>query len=162
MLNAGSMSTFCRQNGATAQWTTMNSILKNTPKTYYIDSQGKSHHTPKDRIFHCPPPLIPHDIPNHVCRGILSDTIDLSEAKSQTHPNLHEFLENHYAQIHLSRITEDDIEKFLEKQRKKPYTLDELKTKVPRQYHDLVDVFLKSKADKLPPHRACDTKIHLK
>lgn len=162
MLNAGSMSTFCRQNGATAQWTTMNSILKNTPKTYYIDSQGKSHHTPKDRIFHCPPPLIPHDIPNHVCRGILSDTIDLSEAKSQTHPNLHEFLENHYAQIHLSRITEDDIEKFLEKQRKKPYTLDELKAKVPRQYHDLVDVFLKSKADKLPPHRACDTKIHLK
>ena len=38
---------------------------------------------------------------------------------------------------------------------------DEIKALVPEEFHGWKDIFRKSKADKLPPHRACDHRIDL-
>ena len=39
--------------------------------------------------------------------------------------------------------------------------LQEIKAKLPSEYHEFLDVFDRSKADRLPPHRPCDHKIEL-
>ena len=41
------------------------------------------------------------------------------------------------------------------------YTKEELLARIPKEYHDFVDVFMKQDADKLPPHRPEDHTIHL-
>ena len=38
-------------------------------------------------------------------------------------------------------------------------TEDEIKAKLPAEYHDYLDVFDRAKADQLPPHRPCDHKL---
>ena len=162
LLSAAPMATFCRQKDATAQWTTLQDLLTNTPKVFYIDPLGRGHHTPEEGIFHPVPAKRYHDIPSDICQAILTDTIDLDRAKAEVHPDLHDFLTDHYSLIHLNKITEADIRTFHEKQQRQPYTADQLRSRVPSQYHDLLDVFLKQKADELPPHRPFDTKIHLK
>ena len=40
-------------------------------------------------------------------------------------------------------------------------TLNDVRSKVPEEYHDLLDVFDKKKASELPPHREYDCKIEL-
>ena len=39
--------------------------------------------------------------------------------------------------------------------------IEELRQRVPPEYHDYLDVFDRSQANKLPPHRSCDHKIEL-
>ena len=40
-------------------------------------------------------------------------------------------------------------------------SLDDTKSQLPREYHDFLDVFDRSRADELPPHRAYDHKVEL-
>ncbi|KAF2864367.1 hypothetical protein K470DRAFT_284085 [Piedraia hortae CBS 480.64] len=64
--------------------------------------------------------------------------------------------------ITIHRLTQDDIDKFLEKQRRSPYTPEELERKIPKEHHGMLKAFSKQAANQLPPHRATDTKILLK
>jgi hypothetical protein len=41
------------------------------------------------------------------------------------------------------------------------YTLEELKKHVPREYHSVINVFIKEEADQLPPHHPEDHDIQL-
>ena len=38
-------------------------------------------------------------------------------------------------------------------------TLEEIKKRLPEDYHDYIDVFDRTKADNLPPHRPYDHKL---
>jgi hypothetical protein len=49
-----------------------------------------------------------------------------------------------------------------ESRRQKQLTDDEIRERLPTEYQDLAEVFSKSAADELPPHRASDHKIKLK
>ena len=42
-----------------------------------------------------------------------------------------------------------------------PATIEEMRAKLPPEYHEFLDVFNRSKADELPPHRPYDHKIEL-
>ena len=166
MLAAAPMATFCRQKGAHVQWTTLHSLF-DQPKVFYGDIYGQAHHTPQDNVFHQAHTAndieqVCRDTPEEIYHAILTDSIDLDEAKELVPSSLHDFLTYHYSQIHLNKMTEADIMTFHEKQQKQPYTLDQLQSRVPSQYHDFINVFLKQKSDELPPHRPFDTKIQLK
>ena len=122
MLTAAPMTTFCRQKGATAQCTTLQDLL-NTPKVFYIDSLGGTHHTPQEGVFYPAPAKKYHNIPSDICQAILTNSINLDQAKAKVHPDLHDFLDDHYSLIHLNKITEADIRTFHEKQQRQPIQL---------------------------------------
>ena len=61
----------------------------------------------------------------------------------------------------VAAISPDDYEKFFQKMRKIPTTLEELKRKVPTVYHEWIDVWNPVDANKLPPHRTIDHAIKL-
>ena len=58
--------------------------------------------------------------------------------------------------VNLSAASLEDVEKTL-----KPKIYVDPATVVPKEFHDLLDVFSKKEADKLPPHRSYDHKITL-
>ena len=57
--------------------------------------------------------------------------------------------------VNLMAITQEDMDKFLNK------TYTDPKTKLPKQYHEYLDVFSRASADKLPKHRPQDHEINL-
>ena len=59
----------------------------------------------------------------------------------------------------INAVTLEDHEKFMEK--KIEYTLEELKKRVPEAYHCEIEVFMRTEADKLAPHRKDDHEINL-
>ena len=63
------------------------------------------------------------------------------------------FIKDHEDKIFLNRVTEEDIDKFLET--KEPLSKEEILKRLPPEYHEFVDVFPRE-ADKLPPHRPFD------
>jgi hypothetical protein len=63
--------------------------------------------------------------------------------------------------ISLSSISEDDVNKFFEKADRAPLTVEEIRKRMPEDYHDLLHVALPKEAEKLPPHRSYDHKIEL-
>jgi len=56
-------------------------------------------------------------------------------------------------------VTSADYDQFMKG--KPVYTKEELLARIPKEYHDFVDVFMKQDADKLPPHRPEDHTIRL-
>jgi hypothetical protein len=56
-------------------------------------------------------------------------------------------------------VTTDNYNTFIKG--KPTYSREELLAKVPQKYHSKIEVFIKSIADKLPPHRTKDHKIQL-
>ena len=61
----------------------------------------------------------------------------------------------------LSAISADDYEKFFAKHSKAPITVKELKKKIPKEFHEYIDVWNPKLANKLPPHREWDHAIDL-
>ena len=60
-------------------------------------------------------------------------------------------------------VTEADFKKFRSKLERKPYTKDELRARLPEQFHHLVDLWDPKEAAELPKRRAgVDHEIHLK
>lgn len=45
---------------------------------------------------------------------------------------------------------------------KEPLSKEDIRKKLPEEYHDFIDVFMPQEADELPPHRPFDHKIELK
>jgi reverse transcriptase-like protein/integrase-like protein len=56
-------------------------------------------------------------------------------------------------------VTSEDYDRFMTG--KPSYSIDELKQRVPKKYHSMIDVFLKQDADKLRPHGPEDHEINL-
>lgn len=61
----------------------------------------------------------------------------------------------------LSAISADDYEKFFAKHSKAPLTIEELKKRVPEDFHEYIDVWDPKLANRLPPHRDWDHAIDL-
>ena len=67
--------------------------------------------------------------------------------------------EKHFSAATTNAITTDDWDSFMKG--KKDYTMDELKQRVPAQYHSEIEVFIKQDADKLRSHGPEDHEIRL-
>lgn len=92
-------------------------------------------------------------------RSVLS--ITASEDTIQKFPEpFQPFIRDHQDKLFLNKISEADIDKFLKG--KPPMDIDDVKAKLPSEYHDFINVFLPKEADELPPHRPFDHKIELK
>lgn len=61
----------------------------------------------------------------------------------------------------VAAISPEDYEKFDQKMKKVPFTREELKQKVPKDYYSGLDVWNWLEANKLPPHRSIDHTIKL-
>jgi hypothetical protein len=61
----------------------------------------------------------------------------------------------------MSRIIEADIRKFFNKFDKGYLTVEDIKQRLPVEYHDLYEAFLPQEADVLSPYRSYDHKIKL-
>jgi hypothetical protein len=67
--------------------------------------------------------------------------------------------ENNFCSATLHNIADSDYDKFMIG--KPSYTPEELRTKVPKEYHNEIEVFMKKEADIFPPHRPVDHEILL-
>ncbi|CAJ2512276.1 Uu.00g052910.m01.CDS01 [Anthostomella pinea] len=74
------------------------------------------------------------------------------EHKARLDVRYHAFVDDLFDKHFINRVTDKDIEKYLKG--KKPATVQEIKKKLPPDYHDLINLFLPSKATKLPKHRS--------
>ena len=61
----------------------------------------------------------------------------------------------------VAAISPDDYEKFFEKMRKLPISTEQLKARVPDQYHRWIEVWNPSRANELPPNRSVDHTVKL-
>jgi hypothetical protein len=92
-------------------------------------------------------------------KAVLSTPIEDS-FKKRFPPTFQAFIEDHQEKFFLNRVTQEDIDIFL-KGKPKP-SPEEIKKKLPIEYHEFIDVFSPKEADALPPHRPFDHKIDLK
>ena len=60
------------------------------------------------------------------------------------------FIHNYQDRLFLNKISEANINKFLKG--KPPIDTEDIKAKLPPEYHEFIDLFLPKEADKLPPH----------
>lgn len=95
--------------------------------------------------------------PSEVLRSILVQDDQLD--RDTLPPRLRAFHEWIAEAPWLRRVTDEDIEKYLEG--KTPPTMQEILAKLPPEYHDLVRAFEPKDAETLPPHRPFDHKIEL-
>ncbi|KAM7208425.1 hypothetical protein V8F06_014941, partial [Rhypophila decipiens] len=106
-----------------------------------------------------PTPYIIPDLPDNVFRDILQGQGDWEASRRLFQDNMHDFLDECFLPLRLSRITEADISKFLEG--KPDVTDDDVRKSLPDWLQDLYDAFLPRLANELPPRRAWDHKIEL-
>jgi hypothetical protein len=59
----------------------------------------------------------------------------------------------------LGKIKSENHDKFLKE--KPEYLIDELKKRIPKEYHSEIELFMREKADELAPHREKDHQINL-
>jgi hypothetical protein len=85
---------------------------------------------------------------------------DVSSLESRLPARFHPFIKDYQAKLQISAITEEDFD--ISMKGKEPLSMEDIKKKLPKEYHDFVDVFLPQEADELPPHRPFDHKIELK
>lgn len=83
----------------------------------------------------------------------------LDEIKSRFPADFHSFLDECFHPARLAKITDADIEKFIEG--KPVRSAADIVSKLPVWLRDMHDAFLPSLADELPPHRPWDHKIEL-
>lgn len=76
----------------------------------------------------------------------------------------HDFIEHLAAnplRLVSNRINEEDAAQFFAKLDRPPLTDNEIRKKMPQEYHDLLHVARPQAAEQLPPHRSYDHKIEL-
>jgi len=121
-------------------------------KPYTKYTTGHTKHTPSSTL----PDRPPVDI------AMVSAYAFYRLAKKHTHegfvmlPRDHE---KYFCASTTNAITADDYDHFLKD--KKKYSLEDLKTRVPKEYHSEIDVFIKQDADTLRPHGPEDHEIRL-
>jgi hypothetical protein len=85
--------------------------------------------------------------------------INTSILKQKINPKYHDFFDELNSPIHLRKITQADVDKFMTI--KPDLTLAEIKAKLPAYFHDLIKAFLLQNARILPFKRPWDHKIEL-
>lgn len=104
------------------------------------------------------PPDLP-DLDESVFRDILVGKGDPASTAQLFPRRYHDYILDCFQPMHLNRISEADINKFLEV--KQEMTTPELLSKLPSWLHDQSDAFQPKLANELPPQRAWDHKIEL-
>jgi hypothetical protein len=99
------------------------------------------------------------DLTEGAFRDLLLGKGDRRTIRESFDSSYHDFIDNCFDTLHLQRISEADIDKFLAG--KPELTDDDILKKLPNWLHDLKEAFLPKLADELPPHRAWDHKIEL-
>ena len=92
-------------------------------------------------------------------RDLLLGIGDRRTTRESFDSSYHDFIDDCFNSLHLRRISETDIEKFLAG--KPELTNDDILKKLPEWLHDLKEAFFPKLADELPPHRSWDHKIEL-
>ncbi|CAJ2511912.1 Uu.00g075370.m01.CDS01 [Anthostomella pinea] len=105
------------------------------------------------------PELKPLELSEHDIQQILTTEGSAKEHKAKLDTRYHTFVDDMFNKHFLNRVTDKDIEKYLKD--KEPATVNDIKKKLPPEYHDLIDVFLPSGATTLPEHRSYDHHIDI-
>lgn len=101
-------------------------------------------------------------LPDEFYKDLLERKGDLEDYKRKLPAQTHGFLEALWTDSpEIAKISEEDADRFFSKADRAPPTEEEIKKRLPKEYHDLWRVFLPQDADKLPPHRSFDHKIEL-
>jgi hypothetical protein len=99
----------------------------------------------------------PEDMPENAFYSLLKGEGSLDYWKGVLPEKVPNFVNECFTPLHLRRITEEDIEKFLKV--KPELTAPEIVSKLPVWLRDLYEAFLPGEANKLPPRRTWDHKI---
>jgi reverse transcriptase-like protein/integrase-like protein len=99
------------------------------------------------------------DLTEEAFRDLLFGIGDRRTIRESFDSSYHDFIDNCFDALHLQRISEADIDKFLAG--KPELTNDDILRKLPNWLHDLKEAFFPKLADELPPHRPWDHKIEL-
>ncbi|CAJ2499831.1 Uu.00g026840.m01.CDS01 [Anthostomella pinea] len=105
------------------------------------------------------PELKPPELSEHDIRQILTTEGSTEEHKAKLDTRYHVFMDDIFDKHFLNRVTDKDIKKYLKD--KEPATFNNIKKKLPPEYHDLIDVFLPFGATTLPEHRSYDHHIDI-
>lgn len=103
------------------------------------------------------------DLSEESFRRLVEGDYTMTEAKKVFSPPLHDFLAANIAANTgpklRRKIAEADVEKFLKG--KTPLTAEDIKKRLPEEFHHHLEHFLPKNAETLPPHRPWDHKIEL-
>jgi hypothetical protein len=99
------------------------------------------------------------DLPDDQFKDILHGKGDWAHIRRIFPEATHDFIDECFDPLRLSKITEADIDKFMEE--KPELSPKDILRRLPEWLHDLHDAFLPRLADELPPRRAWDHKIEL-
>jgi len=145
LLSAPNFALLCRQQGMVVMRTTLGEL----------EAAFESNPSDSENI-HLP------DIPEDFYRDLLCRRGQPDQYKAALPTNLHDFVDELWSDGEVCRrITEDDAKKFFDKADSCDLTVEQIKARLPPEYQDLYEAFLKKKADALPPHRLYDHKIEL-
>jgi hypothetical protein len=103
--------------------------------------------------------LQPDSIPENAFYSLLKREGQPKQWKEELPERAHDFTDEYFTSLHLNRITEKDIEKFIKV--KPELTPMEIVSKLPVWLRDLYEAFLPGKANKLPPRHTWYYKIDL-
>lgn len=106
-----------------------------------------------------PAPVPIPTIPDTILRNALLGQGDKQDAIAATPPELHDFIDECYQPLRLSKITEADIAKFMKG--KPEITTEEMLKRLPTWLHDKAEAFSPKAANVLPPQRSWDHKIDI-
>jgi len=143
ILNAPNFMLACKQKGVQVMKMRLADIYRHLP-----DDDG-----PVDERF---ADELAASVPSETLRAIL---LGSAPASQNLGPRLSAFQDWIAEAPFLRAVSEEDIQKYLDG--KEPLTEDEIRKRLPKEYHDLIKGFLPSEADVLPPHRPFDHKIEL-
>lgn len=108
------------------------------------------------------PSILLPDLTESAFRDLLRGQRDTGYWKAALPEQYHDFVNYVFANpITLGRINDEDAAKFFAKMDKPPLTDDEIRQKMPPEYHDLLHVARPQEEENLPPHRSYDHKIEL-
>ena len=141
---------FCKDPSAKAMRVTWDELDRITAE----DKAGK-YKRARDKTMPVPLP----DLTEEAFRDLLLGIGDRRTIRESFDSSYHDFIDNCFDALHLQRISEADIDKFLAG--KPELTDDDILRKLPSWLHDLKEAFFPKLADELPPHRSWDHKIEL-
>lgn len=140
MANATSFIRFCKQKDVkafTMTWDEIDAIKKGATRV--------------QRSFAIP------DLPEAIFRNVLTGTLPRAAINHMFTEEYHDFLDEIYEPLHLNRISEADIEKFM---KGKPQRTDaEIREMIPPWLRHWTVAFLPRIANRLPPSRSWDLRI---
>lgn len=142
MANATSFLQFCKEDGVRCckmTWNELDIVRKGQEKV--------------SRPAECP------DLPEQLFHDILLGRLPREAIRHFFSEDYQDYLDELSSPLHLDRITEADVDKFMKGKPKK--TDEEIRQQIPEWLRHWTVAFLPRLAEELPPHRSWDLKIDL-